>query len=93
MGISREIWVTGLQILGNFPCANGELVLCYIHRYGNINFKMKITYILSSFDSQKNTGLSLNSADITQKPHSLNFKYNTSNYVKIKSPIFVKLKL
>ena len=29
--ISREILVTGLQILGNFPCSNGELVLYYIH--------------------------------------------------------------
>ena len=26
MGISREILVTGLQIMGNFPCSNGELV-------------------------------------------------------------------
>ena len=24
MGISREILVTGLQILGNFPCSTGE---------------------------------------------------------------------
>ena len=32
MGISREILVTGLQILGNFPCGNGELVLHHIHR-------------------------------------------------------------
>ena len=32
MGISREILVTALQILGNFPCSNGELVLYCIHR-------------------------------------------------------------
>ena len=29
VGISREILVTGLQILGNFPCSTGELVLLY----------------------------------------------------------------
>ena len=32
VGISKDILVTGLQILGNFPCDNGELALYYIHR-------------------------------------------------------------
>ena len=32
MGISRVILVTGLQILENFPCGTGELMLYYIHR-------------------------------------------------------------